>query len=218
MTHYEELKDLHRSIRHTFPNDLSVRIHRALSWLQRAEMEENDSDASFIFHWISFNAAYAGNFAEQPQQSEFQALFSFFEKIVENDKDRLVYNLIWQRFSQEIKGVLDNKFIFSSYWRFSDDPDDLQWANSFAAAKTKANHALASQDTCTILSILFSRVYVLRNQIFHGNATWNSSLNRRQLIDCEKILGALLPVLIRIMMDNPTDDWGSIAYPVQTNQ
>jgi len=32
--------------------------------------------------------------------------------------------------------------------------------------------ALRRQDTATILSILFGRLYVLRNQLVHGGATW----------------------------------------------
>ena len=37
-----------------FDEEFSVRLHRGLSWLQRAELENNDPDASFIFLWISF--------------------------------------------------------------------------------------------------------------------------------------------------------------------
>ena len=33
-------------------------MHRALSWLEKAE-QSDDLDSRFIFLWISFNAAYA---------------------------------------------------------------------------------------------------------------------------------------------------------------
>jgi hypothetical protein len=35
-------------------------VHRALSWLDRAEQcQDDDNDAKVIFLWIAFNAAYA---------------------------------------------------------------------------------------------------------------------------------------------------------------
>ena len=36
----------------------------------------------------------------------------------------------------------------------------------------------------TVLSIVLSRIYTLRNQLVHGGATWDSSVNREQLRDC----------------------------------
>ena len=38
-----------------FSEDFNIRIHRALSWLEKAEKEHEDADSSFIFYWISFN-------------------------------------------------------------------------------------------------------------------------------------------------------------------
>lgn len=42
----------------------------------------------------------------------------------------------------------------------------------------------------------FDRLYVLRNQIFHGGATFNSKANRDQLRDACDILGDLFPAII----------------------
>ena len=36
----------------------TLRIHRALSWLKRAEAAGEDDDVAFICLWIGFNAAY----------------------------------------------------------------------------------------------------------------------------------------------------------------
>jgi hypothetical protein len=76
------------------------------------------------------------------------------------------------------------------------------------------NRAVALKDTAKILSVLFDRLYVLRNQLIHGGATWNSSVNRSQVKDGAALLGVLLPVFINIMMDNPDHDWGTPYYPV----
>ena len=42
----------------------------------------------------------------------------------------------------------------------------------------------------------------------HGGATWNGKVNRKQL------LGKLVPVIIRLMLDHPEIDWGPACYPV----
>ena len=56
---HENLKTRQRETRDKFPEALSLRVHRALSWLDRAEKETEDIDAKFIFLWVAFNAAYA---------------------------------------------------------------------------------------------------------------------------------------------------------------
>jgi hypothetical protein len=48
LLNFEQLKKRHREIRDHSPANLRLRVHRALSWLQRAEMAE-DEDGRFIF-------------------------------------------------------------------------------------------------------------------------------------------------------------------------
>ena len=84
----------------------------------------------------------------------------------------------------------------------------------FKASKQAAHIALANKDTASVLGIIFSRLYTLRNQLFHGGATWSSSANRNQLRDATAILGELVPSLIEIMMDNKSAHWGEACYPL----
>ena len=70
------------------------------------------------------------------------------------------------------------------------------------------------KDTKIVLSTLFDRLYVLRNQLVHGGATWNSKVNRAQVKDGAEILGALLPIFLDLMMDNPQIKWPAPNYPV----
>ena len=59
-----------------------------------------------------------------------------------------------------------------------------------------------------MLSIVLSRIYTLRNQLIHGGATWNGSVNREQLRDCVNLMGKLVPLVIEVMMDHPGTLWG----------
>lgn len=61
--------------------------------------------------------------------------------------------------------------------------------------------------------IVFDRLYVLRNQLIHGGATWNSQINRAQVADGIAILGTLVPLVLAIMMEHP-QDYGDVLYPV----
>jgi hypothetical protein len=58
----ESLKVKHKAVAERHAEPSRVRLHRAISWLKRAEQEAGDSDAQFIFLWIAFNAAYAKEF------------------------------------------------------------------------------------------------------------------------------------------------------------
>lgn len=72
------MASLHRRARDGQPGPLRVRIHRAISWLTRAEQETTNPDARCIFLWIAFNAAYACEFGFE--QAERQRVKQFIDK------------------------------------------------------------------------------------------------------------------------------------------
>ncbi|MEZ8034909.1 hypothetical protein [Vibrio crassostreae] len=64
------------------------------------------------------------------------------------------------------------------------------------------------------MSVIFSRLYTLRNQLMHGGATYNSSANREQIRDCTALLENVVPTIIEIMMDGADELWGDAVYPL----
>jgi hypothetical protein len=88
------------------------------------------------------------------------------------------------------------------------------WETRLYKAMSKVSGTLAKRYTVTTLIILFDRPYVLRNQLVHGGATWNNTINRAQVGDGTKLLGTLMLVFVDIMMDNPQRGWGKPFYPV----
>lgn len=219
----EKLKEKQRRLRDGFPLPLTLRVHRALSWLRRAAREEEDLDVRFILLWIGFNAAYAGDleraFEEvESRTNERQRFDDFFVTLVGMDSENRIYDVIWERFSQEIRLLLDNRFVFAPFWKYhSGQFGGAGWEVRFDAARRAANEALASRNTPLVLSILFDRLYVLRNQLVHGGATWNSSANRNQVHDGAALLECLLPVFVDLMMDQPDHEWMMPSYPVVAN-
>ncbi|MCP4815335.1 MAG: hypothetical protein GY888_22740, partial [Planctomycetaceae bacterium] len=131
------------------------------------------------------------------------------------DNDDVLYELIWTEFPSSIRLLLDNQFVFQPFWDFQNGlVEEEHWKKEFEQAKVVANKALAGHSTTTVLAVILSRMYTLRNQLIHGGATWNSGVNRAQVRDGSEILGFLMPVFIDIMMDNPNENWGKPFYPV----
>ena len=211
---FEQLKTRHRTLREHSPSNLNLRVHRALSWLQRAEMAE-DEDGRFIFLWIAFNAAYATEIDDDRRLSEQETFKGFLEKLCELDEHKQIEQLVWQEFSGSIRMLLDTPFVLQSFWDYhSGKISEAQWKERLAQGKKMATLALASGNTPQLLGVVFNRLYTLRNQLIHGGATWNSSVNRKQLKDCANLLGKLVPVIIELMMTHPDTLWGDACYPV----
>lgn len=214
MKSYEELKRHHRLAREKFDEDFSIRLHRSLSWLERSEQEVDDPDAAFIFLWISFNANYSLILHASSNSSEQNQFADYFRIVVACDYEDQIYDLVWRRFSNEIKSILDNKYIYSAFWRSFEGSDRENWKKGFSKSRRLVSQALRKKDTLSILNFLFSRLYTLRNQLIHGNATWNGKVNRQQVIDGHRLLAALQPLFLEIMIRNPDENWGCIAFPV----
>ena len=131
------------------------------------------------------------------------------------DENEILYELIWTEFSKSIRLLLDNQFVYQPFWDYHNGvSEEQEWKTKFESAKVAANKALSAHNTNAVLSIVLSRMYTLRNQLIHGGATWNSSVNREQLRDCSAFLGKLVPYIIQLMMDNPNTLWGDACYPV----
>ena len=113
---FEILKAQHRIIRDGLPENLSLRIHRTLSWLNCAERHEDDLDTKFISLWISFNAAYACEMSSRWETSERKLLGDFLKIIVDADEEKIIQNLVWNEYPNSIRLLIDNRFLYQQFW------------------------------------------------------------------------------------------------------
>lgn len=211
---FDILKAKQRAQRAAFPEAMGLRVHRAISWLGRAEAEKADADVRFILLWIGFNAAYASD-VDASSASERGSFGAFFDTLVSLDSSHRIYDAVWARFSQEIRLLLANKYVFAPFWHKQNGVEGYEdWEKRLATSQRLIASAIKEFNTSRILSVVFDRLYVLRNQLLHGGATWNSSVNRSQVRDGSAVLSWLLPIFIDIMMENPSRDWGRPFYPV----
>lgn len=215
---YEKLKIRQRSEREGYPANLALRVHRALSWLRRAEElgRQDDLDGQFVFLWIAFNAAYAVEIDERYRKPAQETLQAFLKKLAALDGDhRRLDALVWDEFSGPIRTLLANEYVYQEFWAYQNGVlTQAQWKAAFATARRAATRALSKHDTVRVLAIVLARVYTLRNQLIHGGATWASAVNREQVRDCTRFMAKLVPLVIEIMMDHPGTLWGDPTYPV----
>ena len=211
------LKEKEDRLRGQLGDALGLRVHRAISWLQAAEQAGagDDADLAFISYWVAFNAAYSQR-ADLNKQFSAHTFFKwYFREIVSLDRGQVVYDAIWSRFAGSIHNFLRNEFVFEPFWRHhNDEAGYADWREQFNRQLGKVQQALARRDTATVLEGLFDRLYVLRNQLVHGGATWNGSVNRRQVRQGVEIMAFLVPHFVDLMMDHPEVPWGKPPYPV----
>lgn len=212
MTSLEALKQRYRSSRDGQDEPLPIRIHRAVSWLVRAEQEANDPDAQFLFLWIALNAAYASEFGFE--RSEREQGNEFVRKLLALDTAGRLQSALFQQFSGPIRTLIENRFVFEPFWKAARDHDSSGiWETRFAASKKSALLAVMEKRTDVVLSIVLDRLYTLRNQIVHGGSTWNGSANRAQLKDAVLIMQMITPIIVELMMEQGAETFGPVAYP-----
>ncbi len=211
------------------------RMRRANSWLRRAKAAETNRQQTvseekkaaldceqFIFLWISFNAAYGRELLDERNDdspNESQKFSEFLAKILERDTAQAIKTILKETFSDAVRVLLNNPYVFAAFWRsvrgFSSDSD---WENQFRKRNDHAFTALLDHNMHAVLREVFGRLYVLRNQLFHGGATFATGWGRSQVRDGSRIMASLVPAILNIMQTdmrkNPNSDtWGAVAFP-----
>ena len=193
--------------------ELRTRLHRAISWLQCAELQKEEADIQFLSLWISFNACYAIELTEADAKRERVKFKEFISTLVRHDSSGKIFSLLWEKFGGPVRLLIENPFIFRTFWDFQRG-DAPEWEAAFQKSNTEARNCLSANKVDGLLHIILDRLYVLRNQLFHGGATFRSQVNRQQVKDGTAILSMLMPILIELIMDHPEEDWGRLMYPV----
>ena len=216
-------------------SDLQRRLQRSKSWLERASSEQ-DIDTKYILLWVAFNAAYAlernaakeelgkaGEDGKLRDPADWQLRKRFFARLT-SVRYRQLYGTIRARLWEPVARIMENEYVFRGFWDSLTD-DQFDWAHwqhkgDFESRRDEVMRQLKrgraeAENTGYILRQVFDRLGVLRNQLMHGCATRQGTLNRRQVVEGTQILEVLVPLFVDIMADNPEEGWGKISYPVR---
>ena len=214
------------------------RIRRARSWLKRSEKSASDLEKAksakeeaelhceqFIFLWIAFNAAYGIELIgprdiDGRKSKEWEQFGNFLKRILDLDNEGSIRKILrGKTHSDHIRSLLENQYVFRRFWYWVRDP---RGRRQFHYDKHRACQALKGHNVHRLLEEVFDRLYALRNQIFHGGATfatgWGQGQGRNQVRDGSTIMASLVPVIVKIMEDDIKNDpdsekWGKVAYP-----
>jgi hypothetical protein len=213
---YESLKLELRSHRDDFSQVHSTRLHRSLSWLKAAgeQLQTENIDQAFINLWISFSACFYIE-SEEP-------ITPFIEKLVALDDQQRIYACLWNEYSSSVKALIKNPYVFAEFWQAQrlkgeqkENGEELNaWRSSFDQSSVEALNYLSRKKVAPLFSIVLDRLYVLRNQVLQGGATYQSRVNREQVTDGVALLSSIMPIIISIMLNSSEENWGEIAYPV----
>ena len=209
------------------PPELLHRLQRSISWLERAAAA-NDTDARCVFLWIAFNAAYAierraaRDEWDGDEPGDWQLRERYFSKLTRLEFKRVRSAIRARRVDGTVLKLMSNVYVFWGFWG-SLTADPFEWENwrhkeRFESERDETRRLLGIADRTDarrILSLVFSRLYVLRNQLMHGCATREGSLNRRQVNEGAGLLEILVPLFVDIMADHPDEDWGEVSFPVR---
>jgi len=227
---YQILKQDLRARRDDFTQVHSTRLHRSLSWLKAAgeQLQADNVDQAFINLWISFSACF---YIEGEE-----SIAPFIEKLVALDDQQRIYTCLWSEYSGSVKALIKNPYVFAEFWQAQrlkgeqrelsvemegSDQESLDWEDSesawrlsFDQSSVEALNCLSRKKVAPLFSIVLDRLYVLRNQVLQGGATYQSQVNREQVGDGVALLSSIMPIIISIMLNSSQEDWGEIAYPV----
>ena len=196
--------------------NIGLRLRRSISWASKAEkfLHEEDIDLALILYWIAFNSLYSR--ISNVRLNERQDFHDFFLTLIDLDTENKVHNIIWSRFSDEVRNLVDDKFVYQPYWdQLSGSVRGAEgWQRRFDRANRAMLDALEDQDTPELLSLVFERLYTLRNQLMHGSATYQSSVNRQQVYNGGSILSYIVPQFIELVLENSHVDLGEPNYPL----
>ena len=208
----------------------SDRKRRARSWLERSkevarrrEDTRNEEEKSgsyyeeFVFLWIAFNAAYGYDMPDE-DASEREKFNNFLREIIKRDGEQSIYNILWNTYSGPIRILLNEKHAFKYFWEWVRGNHGESWHREIEYNKKDAERKLMRRDVHGVLRIVFDRLYVLRNQILHGGATFANGWGRKHVRDGSRIMAVLVPAILTIMekdigMDADSKVWGRVAYP-----
>lgn len=190
------------------------RLQRAKSWLQKAQTlsanqeEHVDHNALLVFLWIALSALYSRE--KSVSESDPGDFSNFIVHLCKLDHQRRLRTAL-STVKPAADRLLRDKFLCDLYWIEGTSSRVLELLDKDART---AQLAWTKGDQALYLQLLFRRLRVLRNQIFHGCSTDRRSLNRNSLIPAVAVLRAVIPGLILVFEQcGQNEKWPLVAYP-----
>ncbi len=210
-----------REVANTLASEHGLRLRRARSWVDKAKqcMEADDPDSAFLFYWIAFNALYANEQEVDRDRSRRVIRKQFIKqchRLEIRQNNKRLYDFAWDH-SSLINNLLNNQYLFGPYW---EEVTESIKDKTYREKMISQNKAFWRQfreraNANRVYELLFHRLQLLRNQLAHGSATYQGSLNRDQVKSSARFMHEVVPMFLSIFREHPEEDWGRPPYPPQ---
>jgi len=221
--HLKKLNQLRNEYFRKFPpgtiqtneqQSLADRVRRSLSWLERAiTISTDDLPPRFIDLWIALNSLYGVRRYKYDKDAKETVDFqNFLHNLGQSHQgsERLTAIIENSHFQELGTYMISNKYLYRDFWL-----EDFVGLKRYAQErKDKAESALENNDPIPFLQLVFERLFVLRNQIFHGSSASSTRRSEDTLKPGIVILEMLLPDFLEIMLSHcEGKDWPLVPYP-----
>lgn len=175
--------------------------------MQCLKNDPDDLDAAFVFCWIAFNALYgqpAYLRKEEDKWSEWGDIRKFLNLMMKYGKRQM--DIAMRRVSEDARKIQDNQFLCRECW--------VRWNEKKLLSKEQRLNEVCQEKFRDGPSDLFHRLYVLRNQIFHGCSSDRSAKNRESIAPAVSVLRILVPLFREIVRRYPHDEsMKTLSFP-----
>ena len=191
-----------------------TRFRRAQAWLNQAKIWQRECKsaceaeakdrllcAEFISLWIAYDALSGRKY---PNLSGVEGTKVFFREIENKCRAQEKFlrgNL--EKLEDTIESLITLDKAYSEFWEERKSPP--LWLNDEIRDSIRRN-------PITALRLIFERIYVVRNQVFHGAHTIGGSWGKEQVELSAAILRVIVPIIKR-MMEESKADWKAIRFP-----
>lgn len=182
------------------------RLGRSRSWLARSyqALAGNELELGFICLWIAFNVLYG----VADEEDFYKGMQRFLPRILEPHsvfKEHLIKELR----PENLRALLNNPFLVKRNWSdgiYRSIPQKVSEWERYNGYFQHANYQGA-------LDMVMSRIYVLRNQLFHGCSTHSRGTNKGSLVPAIEALIGICPYFWNIVASSSdVRVWGKLPY------
>ena len=194
-----------------YEKDDGIRLHRTISWISAAEYYAEDTDMAFIAYWNAYGAQHEGEMNTKGNRATSNRRESHLHKVARLDTANDLFIILFTGYGEYLQHIIENKYLFRKYYLYKTG-EERDWEHAFSLERRAFRDAIVNKDIKSLLSLSLYRLSVLRNQMSHGAATYQGSVNRETLDMANAFLSEVIPKMTEIMLRG--EDWGEITFDV----
>ena len=177
--------------------------------------------AQFVFWWIAFEAGYAQEGAQGEASGSRRDMNVFIRRAMRRGIREESWSGALDKLKESAAALIDLPPASQRYWcrgRMSPAAWEEEFRGETEKVRNELKRAAAGHHGSVpdVLKFLMGkRLYVVRNQIFHGGSSLDGSYGRPQVELGAELLSALVPKFHRTISCHREVDWGPVPYPRQ---